>query len=169
MAYSEKQWDIVRAFYERGLSLAEIAARHEVEIKDRSSISKKAKSDGWVKGKNSTLVQDEALAKQKAVEIAGKKSTLNSTELEVHNTLVAEKIQDDIFFRKASHIISRQIIQKVQTEKLSMMELKVAQDGIGKGKENIYGRSPEVTINNTNAQQNNVADELRKLADRLPV
>ena len=49
MAYTSKQWDIARAFYERGLSLAEIVDREEVDIKDRGVISKKAKRLGWVK------------------------------------------------------------------------------------------------------------------------
>jgi len=50
MAYSTKDWDIVKAFYERGLSLAEIVARPEVNIKSRSQISRKAASEGWKKG-----------------------------------------------------------------------------------------------------------------------
>lgn len=50
MAYSAKEWEVVRAFFESGLSLSEIVARKEVAIKDRGGISRRARAEGWVKG-----------------------------------------------------------------------------------------------------------------------
>lgn len=165
MAYSSTQWETVKAFYERGLSLAEIVARAEVDITDRSSISKKAKEEGWVKGKNSTLVQEEVLAKSKVKELVEKNQQMNSTERAVHNVIVSERMADDIFFRKANMLITRKILQKVQVEDLSVGELKTAIDGVGKGQENIYPRKnePSININNTNAQQTTV--DLSRLSD----
>lgn len=153
MAYSLEQWEVVKAFYERGFSLGEIIKRDEVEIKNRASICKTAAKEGWIKGNKETFVKKEIKIKQELAQIKEEKETLKETELEIHNKIVSERMRDDIFFRKASHIISRKIIQKVQNEDLSMMELKLAQEGIGKGKENIYGKSPDVAITNTNAQQ----------------
>lgn len=52
MAFSPKDWAIVQAFFEQGLSLAEIVAREEVQrtgITDRGSISRKSKQEGWIK------------------------------------------------------------------------------------------------------------------------
>lgn len=93
MAYSVKQWEIVKAFFEEGLSLAEIVERPEVVITDRSSISKRAKIDGWIKGKNQQLQDDEVQAKQVLAEADKKKSTLNSTALVVHETLIFERVK----------------------------------------------------------------------------
>lgn len=152
MAYSDREWETVRAFYERGFSLAEIAARPEVAIKDRKTISRKANNEGWVKGKKATLVETEVKAKQAVAEIATAKATLNATELDIHNTIVSERVKDNQFFRKASLIVAQKAMQKVQTEQCSMLDLRAAQDLIGKGKENIYGKSPDVAVqinNNT--------------------
>ena len=146
MAYSDDNWEIVRAFYERGFSLAEIVSRDEVSIKDRGTISRKAMQQGWVKGEKATLVSDEIQTKQKVAEISGIKATLGVAELEIHNTIVAERVHDDIFFRRASLIIAQKAVKKVQTEDCSMMELRAAQELLGKGKENIYGKMPDTAI-----------------------
>ena len=151
MAYSDQEWETVRAFYERGFSLAEIVARPEVNITDRSSISKRAKQLGWVKGEKSTLVDDEVESKQKLAQVVEKKSTLNSTELEVHNTVVTERIQDNIYFRNATILVTNRVIEKVRTEDLSMAELNMAQNTIGKGKETVCGKSPDTAIQINNA------------------
>ncbi len=157
MAYSHKEWETARAFYERGLSLSEIVARPEVNITDRSSISKRAKQDGWIKGAKSILVEKELEVKQNVAAISEVKSTLNSTELEVHNTLVSERARDDTFFRSASLLIAQTAVKKVQAESLkcSMADLRAAQEVVGKGKENIYGKSPDtaIQINNANGQE----------------
>lgn len=153
MAYSEKQWETVRAFYERGFSLSEIAARPEVEIKDRKTISRKANNEGWVKGEKATLVETEIKTKQAVNEIATAKATLNATELDIHNTIVTERMKDEAFFRKASLLVAQTAIRKIQTESCSMMDLRAAQELIGKGKENIYGKSaPDVQVNTQNNQ-----------------
>lgn len=146
MAYSHDEWETVRAFYERGLSLAEIAAREEVVIKDRKSISRKANQEGWIKGEKATLVEREVKTKQAVAEIATEKATLNATELSVHNSLVSERTQDDIFFRNASLIIAQKAVKKVQTTDCTMLELRAAQELVGKGKENIYGKQPDTAI-----------------------
>ena len=151
MAYSDQEWETVRAFYERGFSLAEIVARPEVNITDRSSISKRAKQLGWVKGEKSTLVDDEVESKQKLAQVVEKKSTLNSTELEVHNTVVTERIHDSIYFRNATILVTNRVIEKVRTEDLSMAELNMAQNTIGKGKETVCGKSPDTAIQINNA------------------
>jgi hypothetical protein len=166
MAYSHEEWETVRAFYERGLSLAEIAARDEVVIKDRKSISRKAAQEGWIKGEKATLVEREVNTKQAVAEIATEKATLNATELSVHNTLVSERTQDDIFFRKASLIIAQKAVKKVQTEDCTMMELRAAQELVGKGKENIYGKQPDtaIQINNTNTTPTLTTDTFKQIA-----
>lgn len=93
MAYTQNQWEVVKAYFEQGLSLSEIVERPEVAITDRSSISKRAKSEGWIKGKNQPLQQREVQARQALADAAEEKSTFNSTEIAVHETLVAEQVR----------------------------------------------------------------------------
>ncbi len=165
MAYSDKEWEVVKAFYERGLSLSEISAREEVAIKDRKSISRKAQQEGWIKGEKATLVEKEIKTKQSVAEIATAKATLNATELEIHNTIVSERVQDEVFFRKASLIVVQKAIKKVQSEECTMMELRAAQELVGKGKENIYGKAPDTAIQiNTNGTQVKTLDDFYRNA-----
>ena len=144
MAYSEEQWSVVKAFYDRGLSLSDITLRPEVEIKDRGVISKKAKKDGWVKGEKATLLNKE-------ISVLQEKATLNATEATVHNLIVDERTKDLIFIRKASLIVAQKAVQKVQQEDCSMQDLRHAQEVIGKGKENIYGKQPDTAIQINNS------------------
>jgi predicted DNA-binding protein YlxM (UPF0122 family) len=76
MAHSERQWAIIRAYYERGLSLAEIVAREEVTIKSRGSISKRAKIEGWGSDKKKQLVDEEVKAKQLLSGLVAQKETM---------------------------------------------------------------------------------------------
>lgn len=141
MAYSDKQWEVVRAFYERGLSLGDITLRKESDIKDKGSISKKAKKEGWVHGSKATILNTEIMLLQE-------KATQNATEATIHNTIVDERTKDLMFIRTASMIISQKAVKKVQQDdgSLTIRDLKDAQDVIGKGKENIYGKQPDVAL-----------------------
>ena len=169
MAYTKHDWNIVKAFFESGLSLTEIVERDEVAIKDRSSISKKAKQEGWVKGKIQPLVEKSVQIKQQLAEVAEQKSTLNSTELEVHQTLVDERSKDLHFFRKASLMIAQKAVKKVQeAASIDMKDLEIAQNVIGKGKENIYGKNPEVAVQvNTQYNGQPAHNEFEDIAKRL--
>lgn len=174
MAYSPQDWMVVRAFYERGLSLAEIVAREEVSIKDRGSISRKAKQEGWTKGEKATLLQKEIETKQKVAEIAEKKATLNATELQVHNTLVAEKLKAVEVFHNLNMKVASTLAKKLESdgELASYQDLNAAATAITKAQENILGKQPDTVINNTNAMQANSvvnlpADEIRRINQAL--
>ena len=65
MAYSKEQWDKAKALFELGMSLQDIA--DELEFKDRTAISKKAKAQGWEKAKNQQLKAEiKAIDKEKS-------------------------------------------------------------------------------------------------------
>jgi hypothetical protein len=66
-------------------------------------------------------------------------------------SVVDEKTKDLIFIRKASLIVAQKAVYKVQNEDCSMQDLRNAQEVIGKGKENIYGKSPDTAIQINNA------------------
>lgn len=68
MAISQDKWDKAKALFEQGLSLSQI--EDETEI-NKTSISKKAKSENWIKSKNQQL-------KHEIIEIEKEKSTLDA-------------------------------------------------------------------------------------------
>lgn len=155
MAYSDNQWEVVRAFYEQGLSLAEIVKRPEVEITDRSSISKKAKECGWSKGKNSTLLAKEIEAKQKVAEVAAEKSTLNSTELAVHQTLVDERTRHLAYFNDASYKVTQKALQILDERgDISPADVRHVSEVVAKQREGVLGKAPDtaIQINNSTEQ-----------------
>lgn len=94
MAYSDQEWEKVKAFYERGLSLAEIISNPKISIKSKSQISKRAAKDGWQKEtEKKRLVEKEIETKQNLAFILEQKETMSAIELDIHNDLVSEKIQ----------------------------------------------------------------------------
>lgn len=93
MAYSDKDWAIVRAFYERGLSLNKILARPEVKIKAKSSIISKAAKEGWQRtAAKRHLVDLDVQTQQNLALVFDKKAELDATELYVHETLVDQQL-----------------------------------------------------------------------------
>lgn len=65
---------------------------------------------------------------------------------------VDQRSRDLQFFRTASMVISKKVIEKVENEDLSMFDLEKAQNVIGKGKENIYGKMPDTAVQVNNNQ-----------------
>lgn len=68
MAIKQEIWDKAKALFEQGLSLNEISLETNI---NRTSISKKAKNENWIKSKNQQLKND-----IKAIDI--EKSTLDA-------------------------------------------------------------------------------------------
>jgi hypothetical protein len=147
VAYSDQEWETVRAFYERGLSLSEIVARDGVKIKSKSQISKKASAEGWEKlGKKKRLLDREVLSVQEVSAINEQKETLKETDLRIHNVLVDERTRHIEYFKKGNMLIASKIIKKVQASDLSVGELSQAAAGLGKAQDGVLGKSPDTAI-----------------------
>lgn len=161
MALSDKQWEMARMLYERGLSLSDIAAR--TGIKSKGSISKRAKKEGWVVSeKKKRLISEEVEINQQLKDIEAKKETivfqketLPAQERTVHDALVQERLERKMFFDNASITVAKIVVQKLHAggERTSFGDLKAAAETIGKAKDNVLGKEPDVVINNTNAMQ----------------
>ena len=106
MAYTDKDWELVRNYFEAGLSLSDIISRDEVRIKAKSQISKRATREGWKRNdEKKQLINSDAEDVQRALEIVKKekeketlrkketlKETFTETELRVHEELVNGKL-----------------------------------------------------------------------------
>ena len=156
MAYSKTEWQVVQAFFENGLSLSEIAARPEVKIKDKSTISRRSKLEGWSKGKNQPLVEKVVQAKQILAYANDEKSTMNSTEAMVHDVLVEERTKHIQFFTEAAVLNVREAVSKIG-EGTTQAEHRMLAETILKGKEAVLGKTPDtaIQINNGNAEKSN--------------
>ena len=151
MAYSQKEWEITRSYFERGLSLSEIVASEDVAVKSKSQISKKATSEGWEKnGEKKQLLDREILAKQEVATITEKKETLKETDRFIHDQLVDERTKHITFFNNAALKNVSEAVNKI-TGETSQMEHRMLADTILKGRETVLGKAPEtaVQINNT--------------------
>lgn len=170
MAYSDDQWAKVRALYEIGKPMPEII--DQADIKDRASIYRKAKTDGWVKGQNATLVQKKVEAKQTLAIVDAEIATKSDTERVVINDAVAEHLQLTKFFRGANMLVANTVAAKVKEEgkRASFKELASAAQALGRTQESVLGKAPETVINNTNAVQTviqHTPDQLRKINQDL--
>ncbi len=167
MAYTSDQWRVVRSFFEAGLSLAEIVARDEVAIKDRSSISKKAKAEGWKKGGEiQQLVEKKTQAVQKVDELKAEIQQKDSTDQRVINTLVDERTKLETFFRNSNVLIAKTVATKVQRDgaNAGYAELNAAATAISKTQESVLGKAPDTIINNmvqTNVQFDRSPERVR--------
>lgn len=150
MAINKKIWDQVRVLFEGDVVPQKIADKFGI---NRSSIVKKAAKEGWVKGKNIDLIIDDT-------EVTAKKAQLNSQELEFHNTEVNRRSRDMIMIHSLTKNNLVGVAEKLENHKnLDMMGHKNAQDLIDKASVTIgvnqRHANSQVSINNTNAQQNN--------------
>lgn len=152
MAYSESQWQMVQSYYEAGLSLSEIIARDNVDIKSKSQISKRANKFGWIKSdEKKQLIFSEVKAKQQLSAIKKQKETIlkETTDIIAHNDLVSERLNHEQFFTNAA---IRNVQESLQVPCESQQDFKYRAETIQKGRETVLGKSPDsaVQINNNN-------------------
>ena len=96
MAYSKELWKEAKALFEQGKSLAEISL--QTGIKDRGSISKRAKKEEWVKYKTQQLKAEIKAFDKDNSTLLKKKSTLVekvSTLSEFDITILDDAILDE--------------------------------------------------------------------------
>jgi len=150
MTYSSTDWEIVQAFYECGLSLAEIVARPEVKVTSRSQISRKAAKEGWHKAlEKQQLIDFEVQTKQSLTEVFNQKTTLNATELIIHNTLVGERTKHIEFFNQASIL---NVKQAMAESCMGQQDYRNRAQTINKGRETVLGKTtPDVAIQVNNS------------------
>jgi predicted DNA-binding protein YlxM (UPF0122 family) len=150
MAYTAKDWNLVRAYYERGLSLSEIVSADDVVIKSRSQISKRAAKEGWEKSpEKKQLIDAEVKAKQDLKAIKETKETLKETELIVHNKLVNERLSHADFFTNAA---IQNVREALEAQCEGQQDFKYRAETIIKGKETVLGKQPDTAIQINNGQ-----------------
>lgn len=88
---SLETWEQARAEYEvRGLSLGEIAKKFSV---DRAAISRRAKTEGWVRGKNHGIVEKKLNAIKSLAEVNEESHALPMTFQATVEQVVQERLR----------------------------------------------------------------------------
>lgn len=169
MAYSADQWGKVKAMFELGLALNEIAKETKI---DKGSISRKAKQEGWVKGKMQPTVIKAVQAQQALKEVEAENATLNATERVAFDIAVEKRLMRLEFFDSAHVLVAQVTVNKVKVEGegASFQDMNAAATTIKTAREGVLGKTPEVVINNTNASQTVIQytpEQIRKLNQDL--
>lgn len=165
MAYSPEQWEKAKAYFESGqYSLSQIEAKCGI---GKSAISKMSKNQQWKNGLNADYVEAKEI-------IAVKKSTLNSTVINILDDVADERIKHRRLINSnaellASHIpkvvdsfIRKQINEETGEEEevyaleaRTIKELAEANDKLAVTLELAPRHAnQQLTINNANIQEN---------------
>ena len=140
MAIKKEVWEKAKFLYELGKSLSEI--RNETNIND-SSISKKAKKEGWIKGKNQELksdiidIEDEnsRLLKKKSRAIE-KLSDFSDFEITLFEDAVVKKLKhESLVFSTASLSLIRKNQLLKANKKTVMMKVEQFENGVRVGQD----------------------------------
>jgi hypothetical protein len=142
-----EQWAKAKALFETGKSLNDISTETGI---DRSTVSKRAKNEGWEKGKFQQLIADGA-------RVAEVISTLDSTAQEVVTKAIDEQTKVREFYAKAGQKVAMMAV-KSMGETPKPIDCKIVADTLVSTMR-VSGVVPyypaAATITNTNAQQNN--------------
>ena len=160
---SKEIWDKAKAMFEGGASLKDI--NYETNI-DKSTVSKKAKKEGWEKGKNSTVIQAEAM-------VIAEKSTMNQPQLNYHNNEVDRLTKDTRMIHGLTKGNLSGISRHIKAGRMGVADHKKAQDMIDKasvtlGVSQRFSTQASTVINNqqnTQVNYNDLTDE--EIAERL--
>lgn len=147
MAIKPEIWAKAKVEFEGGKTLTEISFSTGI---DKSTISKKAKSDGWQKGKNQQLIIDEA-------RVLAEKSTLNQQELNFHNQQVSERTKHLQFIHNMT-LKNLSVLGKKIDETFTPQDHKLTQEAINKGGEALGVIEKNSTVINNTNQQANITD-----------
>ena len=119
MAIAKEIWEHIKAEYEVGIFeekkiYSELARKYNV---NRTTISKRAKKNKWIYGKNSHLAHQEKANITEFLEVEEKKSHLNHTEI----TAVKEKTEQ-LLQKEGINSNTIQMIKVMQKKIVSSME-----------------------------------------------
>ena len=165
MAIDKTIWEKIKADFEAGNIEEEKAFTQLSNIYkvDRSTITKKAKKENWIYGKNHTIITLESSTIRNIQEINEKKSHLNHTELMAIERGVKKELQRDGINDNTYHlaqIIQTQLFEAIPLMKIDDLKPKDITSALKDINDIINPKDgANITVNNTNAVQNNLAIE----------
>jgi hypothetical protein len=140
---NEDLWAKAKALYECGKSLRQITSETGI---DSSNISKRSRKEGWEKEKIPQLIAD-------TVRVKAEFSTLNKPQQEIVTREVDKQIKMLEFFNNSTLKNCSIMMKKVNSD-MDIYGHNSVQNTLHKGKETVFGKTPDVQFNNINAQNN---------------
>lgn len=167
MAIDKSIWDSIRADYEAGnieedKAFTQLASMYKV---DRSTITKKAKKEDWIYGKNHTIITLESSVIKDIQEINEKKSHLNHTDLMAVERGVKRELEKDNINSNTFHlakILQAQLFEAVPLMKIDDLKPKDITSAL-KDINDIVNPKVETVINNANLTNNEIIVEIQWL------
>ena len=140
-----EEWARAREYFEAGLSLTKIVEKTGIS---KTQISKRSNQEEWAKG------TEKAALVAAAVRVEVAKGTLTEQARSVHNELVNEQAKYIKFFNQAA---IQNVSSAMKFECGSQADFRARAETIAKGREVIFGKTPENQLNiqnNINPSQN---------------
>lgn len=154
---SERDIAQLRAEFDVGASQGELARRFQIS---KSTVNK------YCKGR----VPKNAKVVDTLVEIEQHLKAQDPIAVREVRYEVDRRLRDMEFFRESSLLIAAKAVEMSKAERVSMFDLEKAQNIIGKGKENIYGKAPDTAIQINNGADAKKADLSHlTLAEKLEI
>lgn len=166
MAIDKSIWDKIKADYEAGnieedKAFTQLAAMYKV---DRTTITKKAKKEDWIYGKNHTIITLETSVIKDMQEISEKKSQLNHTDLMAIERGVKKELEKDNINSNTFHlakILQAQLFDAVPLMKIDDLKPKDITSALKDINDIVNPKDgTNINVSNTNATQTNI--ELNK-------
>ncbi len=158
---SLQEWEVVKADYEAtNLSLAQLSDKYGVH---KSNISKRAKSEGWVKGKTQHLVDKKTKAIKDLYDVSQQSQHLNATARLAIDDEVTKRLElEEIFVNAAKYNQMRANTLLKVDKAASMAVLDTHSRLTNRNKETVLGKQPDTAI-----QINNGADSISTLMKEI--
>ena len=156
----EEEWEKARAEYEaRGISLGEVARRYGVNV---AAVSRKAKKEGWARGKSQDLVERKVKAVKELAAVEKESQDLSLTLRYTIDEAASEKLQAEGITASFAAAIARRGIQLAAKADAGDLE------SLSRAHRNITPQAqekPSTTVNiNQSQQQANIPTPLEVMA-----
>lgn len=133
---NEADWARAKALFEAGKSLREIGDAVGIPYK---TIDNRAKRENWNKGVLAQLITDTA-------RVSKEFGTLEMAQQQVVSKEVSYQLMASEFFNKATLKNCTLMMKKVD-ESTDIINHRIAQETLNKGRENVLGKTPDSTTN----------------------
>lgn len=170
MAIDKDIWDKIKADYEAG-NIDEDKAFTQLSknyLVDRTTITKKAKKDNWVYGKNSHIITLETSTIRNIQKLNDEKSHLNHTEITAVEKGIRRELEKDEINNTTLHLvkmIQSQLLEAIPLMKIDDLKPKDITSAL-KDINDINNPSiSKIEVNNSNNQQNNIPTQINIIRD----
>ena len=151
---SREQWKLAKILFEAGEPLKVIESKVDI---NRGSISRRAKNEGWEKGRLQPMIEQ-------AIQVEQAKDELTATQRHVVEDLIDEKVQNTRLIHNLTKLNLKDVTDKLKLGLDSISDNKLAQDAIDKASITL-GVNPRFSNTHVDINAENSVNEIRIIRD----